>query len=77
MEPSDSIGKIPGLESVEPTPADVKEALAAMKIVGRDNSKLNFFLQLYRASDFPFYEHYGVHRSQEPLSGPRQLIVTK
>ena len=71
-------GKIPGLEtSVEPTDTDVTEALSALDIDDAGNTRLNFFVQSYRASDFPFYEHYAVHRANEVLSGPRQIIVLK
>jgi hypothetical protein len=71
-------GSLPELESVgEPTEADVKEALAAMDIDDSGKSRLNYFVQVYRASDFPFYGAYAVHRASEELAGPRQIIVTK
>lgn len=41
------------------------------------SSRLNYFLQVYKASDYPIYADYAIHRSQEPLSGPRQIVVTK
>jgi hypothetical protein len=70
-------GSLPELESVAPTDADVKEALAAMDIDDTGETRLNYFVQLYRASDFPFYADYAVHRATEELAGPRQIIVTK
>ena len=70
-------GSLPELESVEPTDADVKEALAAMDIDDSGESRLNYFVQIYRASDFPFYADYAIHRASEELAGPRQIIVTK
>ena len=62
---------------MEPTDADVKEAVAAMDIQDDGSSKLNYFIQAYRAGDFPFYADYAVHRASEPLAGPRQIVVTK
>jgi len=41
------------------------------------STKLNYFVQTYRAGDFPFYGDYAVHRAKEPMTGPRQIIVTK
>jgi hypothetical protein len=70
-------GSLPELESVTPTDVDVKEALAAMNIDDEGETRLNYFVQLYRASDFPFYADYAVHRATEVLAGPRQIIVTK
>jgi NAD(P)-dependent dehydrogenase (short-subunit alcohol dehydrogenase family) len=70
-------GSLPELESITPTDADVKEALAAMDIDDAGETRLNYFVQLYRASDFPFYADYAVHRATEVLAGPRQIIVTK
>ena len=70
-------GSLPGLDQVEPTEADVQEALSAMDIDDEGNSRLNYFCQVYRANDFPFYSDYAVHRATEPLAGPRQIIVTK
>jgi hypothetical protein len=72
-----SIGSLPGFDSVEPTDNDVQEALAAMEIDEKGNAPLNFFLQVYRASDYPVYADYAVHRATEVLSGPRQMVVTK
>lgn len=48
-----------------------------MEIQDDGSSQLNFFIQVYRAGDFPVYENYAIHRAMEPLSGPRQIIVTK
>lgn len=70
-------GSLPGLESVAATEADVKEALGAMNIDDNGDSRLNYFIQAYRANNFPFYEDYAVHRASEVLAGPRQIIVTK
>ena len=70
-------GTLPGLDTVEVTPADVTTALDAMDIGEDGESALNYFVQCYRANDFPFYADYAVHRASEPLAGPRQLIVTK
>ena len=70
-------GSLPGIQTVEPTDADVKEAVAAMDIQDDGSSKLNYFIQAYRAGDFPFYADYAVHRASEPLAGPRQIVVTK
>jgi hypothetical protein len=72
-----STGSLPGIQTVEPTDADVKEAVAAMDIQDDGSSKLNYFIQAYRAGDFPFYADYAVHRASEPLAGPRQIVVTK
>ena len=71
------LGTLSGLETVEPTDADVKEALAAMAIDDYGNSRLNYFIQVYRAGDFPIYADYAIHRATEALAGPRQIIVTK
>lgn len=56
---------------------DVQAALAAMDIAEDGSTKLNYFVQNYRANDFAFYGDYAVHRAKEPLAGPRQIIVTK
>jgi len=61
----------------KPTEADVQEALQAMDVDETGHSRLNYFVQVYRANDFPFYQDYAVHRASEPLAGPRQIIVTK
>ena len=68
---------MPGCETVAPTDADVKEALSAMAIQDDGSTTLDFFVQAYRAGDFPFYADYAVHRATEPLAGPRQIVVTK
>ena len=60
---------------MEPVDADVKEALAAMELEGEGNSRLNFFIQVFRSGDFPIYEDYAVHRNSEGT--PYQIIVTK
>eukprot|EP00529_Nitzschia_sp_RCC80_P024174 CAMPEP_0113457634 /NCGR_PEP_ID=MMETSP0014_2-20120614/9510_1 /TAXON_ID=2857 /ORGANISM="Nitzschia sp." /LENGTH=456 /DNA_ID=CAMNT_0000349137 /DNA_START=66 /DNA_END=1436 /DNA_ORIENTATION=- /assembly_acc=CAM_ASM_000159 len=70
-------GSLPGIETAQPTDADVKEALTAMAIQDDGTTKLDYFVQVYRAGDFPFYADYAVHRATEPLSGPRQIVVTK
>jgi hypothetical protein len=70
-------GSLPGLESVTPTDIDVKEALAAMDIDDQGESRLNYFIQAYRANNFPFYANYAVHRASEALAGPRQIVVTR
>lgn len=71
------LGSLPGFKSVTPSDADVKEALSAMSLEEDGSSRLNYFLQVYRASDYPVYADYAIHRSQESLSGPRQIVVTK
>ena len=72
------LGSLPGLESVEPSDADVKEALSAMKANDIDgSSRLNYFIQVYRASDYPVYADFAIHRATEVLAGPRQIVVTK
>jgi hypothetical protein len=63
--------------AVEPTKEDVAAALDAMDVRDDGTSILNYFVQVYRANDFPFYGDYAVHRASEPLAGPRQIIVTK
>jgi hypothetical protein len=70
-------GSLPGFETAEPTDADAQEALSAMAIQDDGTTKLDFFIQAYRAGDFPFYADYGVHRATEVLAGPRQVVVTK
>ena len=70
-------GTLPELETVKITDQDVKEALNAMDIDKEGESRLNYFVQVYRASDFPFYESYAIHRASEVLAGPRQIVVTK
>ena len=70
-------GSLPGCETVEPTDADVKEALSAMAIQDDGSTNLDFFVQAYRAAEFPFYADYAAHRATEVLAGPRQVVVTK
>lgn len=70
-------GELPGLESVTPSKDDVSGALSAMDLDDEGNAKLNFFVQLYRASDYPVYADYAIHRATEDLSGPRQILVAK
>lgn len=70
-------GSLPGLDSVTPKDEDVKTVLDAMAIGDDGDSKLNFFVQVYRANDFEAYEAYGVHRATEPCAGPRTIVVTK
>ena len=70
-------GTLPGLESVSPNEEDIQTALDAMAIEEDGTSKLNYFIQVYRAGDFEAYEAYGVHRACEPCAGPRTVVVTK
>ena len=70
-------GSLPDLKTVEATDADVQQALSALDIDDKGNTLLNFFVQSYRANDFPFYADYAVFRANEPLAGPRELIVLK
>jgi len=68
---------LPGIETAAATDEDVKEALDAMSIQDDGSTKLDYFVQAYRAGDFPFYADYAVHRATEVLAGPRQIVVTK
>jgi hypothetical protein len=71
-------GSLPGLTEIQtPADADVTTALQGMAIDDEGNSKLNYFIQVYRAGDWPVYEDYAIHRAKEPLSGPREIVVTK
>lgn len=71
-------GSLPGFKSVEVTDEDVSTALDAMRIEDSNNmSALNFFIQVFRANDFQSYADYAIHKATEPLSGPREKIVTK
>jgi len=70
-------GSLPGIETAEPTDVDVSAALSAMAIQDDGTTDLDYFIQAYRAGDFPFYADYAVHRAIEPLAGPRQIVVTK
>lgn len=71
------LGSLPGLTAVAATDADVQEALNGMAIQDDGSTKLDYFVQAYRAGDFPFYADYAVHRATEELAGPRQIVVTK
>jgi hypothetical protein len=71
-------GSLPGLVEIKkPTEEDIRKALDGMEIGDDGSSKLNYFIQVYRAGDWPVYEDYAIHRAKEPLSGPRQIVVTK
>lgn len=70
-------GSLPDLPTAKTTDADVKEALAAMDIDDNGETRLNFFVELYRANDFPFYADYAVFKATEELPPARQVIVTK
>ena len=70
-------GDLPGFKAIEAADADVKEAISAMEIAEDGSSRLNFFLQVYRAGDYPVYADYAVHRATEDLAGPRIVVVTK
>ena len=71
-------GSLPGLDAIQdPGKGDVQTALEAMELGEDGTSRLNYFIQVYRAGDFPVYEDYAVHRATEPLSGPRTIVVTK
>ena len=70
-------GSLPGLGTVQVSPEDVSSALDAMRIDSSGSSKINFFIQVYRACDFQSYEDYAIHKATEPLSGPRVKVVTK
>lgn len=71
-------GSLPGLDAVEkPSEQDIQTALEGMELGDDGSSKLNYFIQVYRASDYPVYEDYAIYRANEPLSGPRQIVVTK
>ena len=62
---------------VTATEADVQTALQAMDVQEDGSTALNFFVQTYRAVDFPFYADYAVHQASEEMAGPRQIVVTK
>lgn len=71
-------GSLPGLTEIQkPADVDVTTALQGMAIDDDGNSKLNYFIQVYRAGDWPVYQDYAIHRAKEPLSGPREIVVTK
>lgn len=68
---------LPNLKSVQVDKSDVQTALSAMEVDEEGNSKLNFFMHIYRASDFPIYESYAIHKASQPLAGARQIVVMK
>lgn len=71
-------GALPGLDEIgPPSEADVRTAVEAMALGDDGESTLNYFVQVYRASDYPVYEDYALFRAKEPLSGPRAIVVTK
>lgn len=71
-------GSLPGLTEIQkPSDGDITTALKGMEIGDDGASALNYFIQVYRAGDFPVYEAYAANRAAEPLSGPRQIVVTK
>ena len=71
-------GSLPGLTEIQkPTEGDISTALKGMEVGDDGSTKLNYFIQVYRAGDWPVYEDYAIHRANEPLSGPRTLVVTK
>ncbi|KAL3826716.1 hypothetical protein ACHAXA_009325 [Cyclostephanos tholiformis] len=71
-------GSLPGIVEIKkPTEGDIRKALDGMEIRDDGSSRLNYFIQVYRAGDWPVYEDYAIHRAKEPLSGPRQIVVTK
>lgn len=70
-------GELPELSTVQPNGDDVSAALSAMELAEDGSSRLNYFVQIYRASDYPVYSDYAIHRAQEQVPGPRQIIVTK
>lgn len=71
-------GSLPGLTEIQkPTDADISTALKGMEIADDGSTKLNYFIQVYRAADWPVYEALAIHKAKEPLSGPRQIVVTK
>jgi len=70
-------GELPGLPTVKPTEQDVTDALNAMEVGLDGRSRLNYFIQVYRAGDYPAYIKFAIHRAREDLSGPRQIVVTK
>ena len=60
-------GELPELKCVVPSEEDVKDGIV----------RLNYFIQIYRASDYPIYADYALHRATEAIPGPRQIMVTK
>lgn len=70
-------GELPELKCVVPSEEDVKDALSAMALEEDGSGRLNYFIQIYRASDYPIYADYALHRATEAIPGPRQIMVTK
>lgn len=70
-------GNLPGYDNVTVTNDHVQQALSAMGIQDDGTSILNYYIQVYRAGDYPVYADYAIHRASEELAGPRQIIVTK
>ncbi|KAL7542080.1 hypothetical protein ACHAWF_007083 [Thalassiosira exigua] len=70
-------GTLPGFETATAGDADVKAVLDGMALGEDGTSALNFYVQVYRAGDWPVYEAYAAHRAGEVLAGPRQIVVTK
>ena len=70
-------GQLPELKCVVPSEEDVKDALSAMALEEDGIVRLNYFIQIYRASDYPNYADYALHRATEAIPGPRQIMVTK
>lgn len=70
-------GNLPGYDSVTVTEEHVQQAISAMDIQDDGLSILNYYIQVYRAGDYPVYADYAIHRASEELAGPRQIIVTK
>ena len=70
-------GKLPGLPTAKEEKVDVDAALAAMDIDEKGETKLNFYVELYRSNDFPFYADYAIFRATEELPPARHVIVTK
>ncbi|KAL7562095.1 hypothetical protein ACA910_019844 [Epithemia clementina (nom. ined.)] len=70
-------GDLPGFQTLAVTEADVQHALSSMDIDEQGQTILNFYIQSYRANDFPFYADYAVFRKNEPMTGPREYIVLK
>jgi hypothetical protein len=48
-----------------------------MDVDDNGETKVNFFVELYRSNDFPFYGDYAVFKATEELPPARQVIVTK
>jgi hypothetical protein len=61
----------------KPTDQDIAAALDAIAVGDDVSSRLNYFIQVYRAGDFPAYEDYAIHRATEPfhLLDPDRLLL--